>query len=166
MMNVVKLTLFCFVLGLIACNTKPDRPDPMLDPAYVPDPVSTTTPVTPVNTTTSGTTAGGTVHHYLCPNGCGGGPSAGTCPTCGTAYTHNQAWHNQTNNTTIPSTQTNTTTTNPTATATPTPPTEPAQNAAGVWHYTCNNGCAGGAGSAVACATCGQTLVHNTLYHQ
>ncbi len=43
---------------------------------------------------------------------------------------------------------------------------EPAQNAAGVWHYTCNNGCAGGAGSAIACAGCGTTLVHNSAYHQ
>jgi len=28
----------------------------------------------------------------------------------------------------------------------PTKPAEPAQNAAGVWHYTCPNGCAGGGG--------------------
>ena len=50
--------------------------------------------------------------------------------------------------------------------ATPTPPTaEPAQNTAGVWHYTCSNGCAGGAGSAIACASCGSTLSHNSAYH-
>ena len=44
-------------------------------------------------------------------------------------------------------------------------PAEPAQNAAGVWHYTCANGCAGGAGSAEGCATCGNVLVHNAAYH-
>ncbi|MBC7776815.1 MAG: hypothetical protein H7246_15380, partial [Phycisphaerae bacterium] len=42
---------------------------------------------------------------------------------------------------------------------------EPPQNAAGVWHYTCPKGCAGGAGSAIACATCGTTLTHNQGYH-
>ena len=51
-------------------------------------------------------------------------------------------------------------------TAPPTTTPEPAQNAAGVWHYTCSAGCAGGAGSAVACAKCGKTLAHNQTYHQ
>jgi hypothetical protein len=52
---------------------------------------------------------------------------------------------------------------------TTTPPTptnvEPAQNAAGVWHYTCSKGCAGGAGAAGPCGTCGGSLGHNTAYH-
>ncbi len=43
---------------------------------------------------------------------------------------------------------------------------EPPQNAAGVWHYTCSTGCAGGAGSAVPCKTCGKTLAHNQEYHK
>lgn len=34
-----------------------------------------------------------------------------------------------------------------------------------VWHYTCSKGCAGGAGSAVNCNTCGTLLVHNQAYH-
>lgn len=42
---------------------------------------------------------------------------------------------------------------------------EPAQNAAGVWHYTCSKGCAGGAGDAVNCNTCGNLLIHNAAYH-
>ena len=51
--------------------------------------------------------------------------------------------------------------------ATPATPTaEPAQNAAGVWHYTCSNGCEGGAGSAQPCSGCGSTLAHNSEYHQ
>ena len=89
------------------------------------------------------------VSHYICPNNCegSGGASEGTCPVCNSAYVHNQDYH------TTP------------AAATPTTTPEPPQNAAGVWHYTCSNGCEGGAGSAIACATCGATLVHNTLYH-
>ena len=39
------------------------------------------------------------------------------------------------------------------------------QNAGMVWHYTCSKGCAGGAGSAVNCVTCGGLLVHNQAYH-
>lgn len=42
---------------------------------------------------------------------------------------------------------------------------EPAQNASGVWHYICSNGCAGGSGVAGNCATCGAVLMHNGLYH-
>ncbi len=53
------------------------------------------------------------------------------------------------------------------ATTTTPPPTnlEPAQNTAGVWHYTCTKGCPGGAGSAVNCETCGIRLAHNQSYH-
>lgn len=51
------------------------------------------------------------------------------------------------------------------AVSTDAPKAEPPQNAEGVWHYTCTKGCAGGAGSATACATCGGTLVHNQAYH-
>ncbi|MBK6998057.1 MAG: hypothetical protein IPH31_25410 [Lewinellaceae bacterium] len=46
-----------------------------------------------------------------------------------------------------------------------TPPAEPAQNAAGLWHFTCPKGCKGGGGSAVPCATCGTTLTHSQSYH-
>lgn len=47
------------------------------------------------------------------------------------------------------------------------PPTaEPAQNAKGVWHYTCPKGCEGGAGAQGACAKCGTALAHNAAYHQ
>lgn len=56
-------------------------------------------------------------------------------------------------------------TTTPTDAANTTATTEAAQNAAGVWHYTCPNGDAGGAGSAVACSFCGATLTHNAAYH-
>lgn len=45
------------------------------------------------------------------------------------------------------------------------PTNEPPQNAAGVWHFICPKGCAGGAGAAVPCGQCGETLVHNQIYH-
>jgi len=104
----------------------------------------------------SGALAG--VQHYICPNNCqgSGGPEQGNCPVCGTAYLHNQAFHANDAQNQVPPTP------NP---VTPTPTAEPAQNAAGVWHYTCAKGCPGGAGAATACATCGGTLAHNAAYH-
>ncbi|MBT8220509.1 MAG: hypothetical protein KJP00_11825 [Bacteroidia bacterium] len=134
---------------------------------------STPTTTTPTPTTTA-PSATGVVFHYICPNNCAnsGGDAAGTCPVCGTAYQHNQAYHSQqTTTTTTPSTNNNGLSpiiqqpSNPGVV----PPTvntpEPAQNVAGVWHYTCPSGCAGGGGSAVACSSCGSTLQHNTAYH-
>jgi hypothetical protein len=58
---------------------------------------------------------------------------------------HNQAYHSQPQ------------------TTTPTP--QPQAAPAGVFHYTCPNGCAGGAAQAQACATCGTMLAHNQAYH-
>ena len=122
--------------------------------------VNESTPTSPqVNPTGAVAGTNANVQHYICPNNCAGsgGPAAGICPVCGTEYVHNQAFHNQTQ-------QVNTSGT-PGQPATP-PTPEPAQNASGVWHYTCPNGCDGGAGSAVACANCGTTLAHNAAYHQ
>ena len=109
----------------------------------------------------AGAAAGaGGAQHYVCPKGCkgGGGPAQGNCPVCGTAMAHNQAFHAQdTKNATAPS---------PTQMPAPAATTpEPAQNAAGVWHYTCGKGCAGGAGAAGNCAKCGGPLAHNSAYH-
>ncbi len=156
------------VLGLIACG--PSAEDSSVREAArnslsVPEtvaPPASTTPGAPPAVNTSG------VQHYICPNNCAGsgGPSAGTCPVCGSAYEHNQAYHN------TPASTQPVTTINPDGTPaespgaiTPPASTSPAQNAAGVYHYTCAKGCEGGAGSAVACATCGETLVHNQAYH-
>lgn len=109
------------------------------------------------------TTAKKEIQHYYCANKCegSGGDVAGVCPTCSTPYTHNQAWHDkdmflngplkvQSNAPQAPKTRAE----------------EPARNALGVWHYTCPEGCSGGAGKAVACKSCGTTLAHNALYHQ
>lgn len=59
----------------------------------------------------------------------------------------------------------------PEATITPAPAAapqtaEPAQNAKGVWHFTCPKGCEGGAGTQGNCAKCGSPLTHNAAYHQ
>lgn len=119
------------------------------------------TPATPPPTTAEPAQNAKGVWHYTCPKGCAGGAGAASpCPKCGTTLTHNQAYHGDAN----------TATTTPTMTApganpaTP-PAAEPAQNAKGVWHYTCSAGCPGGAGSASACAKCGKTLAHNSAYH-
>ncbi len=98
------------------------------------------------------------VPHYICPNNCAGsgGADQANCPVCGTAYVHNQAYHSQQPQTAPAPAPTQTL---------PTPAAEPAQNAAGVWHYTCAKGCAGGSGSAGTCASCGGALAHNTAYH-
>jgi len=115
-------------------------------------------PAAPTVSTPPAAAAGG-VQHYICPNNCqgSGGEVAGTCPSCGSAYVHNAAYHNQSGDAGA-------------AGANPMiqQPQEqaPAQNAAGIYHYTCSNGCAGGSGTAGTCAQCGGTLAHNQAYHQ
>ncbi|MFT6810591.1 MAG: hypothetical protein ACJA01_003836 [Saprospiraceae bacterium] len=146
----VSLVVFCLLLA--SCGGKSvDRPDPILTPEQVQQQATQqATPVIPPG----GVLAPG-VKHYTCPNNCAGsgGDAQGTCPGCGTAYAHNQAFHDQAiTQGTQPAAQPN---------AAPEPP----QNTAGIWHYTCSNGCAEGAGNAIACASCGNTLVHNTTYH-
>lgn len=92
------------------------------------------------------------VWHYTCSQGCTGGAGTATnCATCGGLLAHNAGYH---------------------ANANPTPTTitpgaaAPSQNAAGIWHYSCGNGCAGGSGAAGSCNTCGTALAHNQTYHQ
>ena len=109
--------------------------------------------------TSSGPAAG--VLHYICPNSCegSGGAAAGTCPVCGSEYTHNTAFH--------ANDAANTPALTPPSVPEGTPPPNPnaAQNAAGVWHYTCPAGCEGGAGAAGPCGKCGGELAHNTAFH-
>lgn len=126
-----------------------------------PTPPPATTPEPPQN-------AAG-VWHYTCPNGCeGGAGSAVACAKCGTTLAHNTAYHDTPSTpSTLPNGNANLTPVPSPNAAPPAPkPAEPAQNAAGIWHYICPSGCAGGAGSAVACSKCGTTLAHNTAYHQ
>lgn len=150
--------LLTLVLGLfLACSNNEKKPA-----GTTPQPADNTAPtITPppnINTGAANTTAAPAgVQHYICPNNCAGsgGPAAGTCPTCGTAYVHNTAYHNQStpgaaNSPMIQQPQ----------------QTSPAQNAAGVYHYTCPQGCSGGSGSAGTCPQCGSALAHNQAYHQ
>ena len=127
----------------------------------------------PAPAASSGTLASnGSVPHYICPNNCqgSGGPAAGTCPVCGSEYEHNKAYHDQSASTQSLNIESGNSDpvvdfSNLSTGTTPSTTAEPAQNAAGVWHYTCANGCAGGAGAAGTCATCGGALAHNTAYH-
>lgn len=109
------------------------------------------------------------VQHYICENNCenSGAAVAGNCPVCKNPYLHNTAFHaddllkggpiNVQSNATQPGAPITTTNTNRAP--------EPAQNANGVYHYTCSNGCAGGAGTTTNCKACGEALAHNTAYH-
>lgn len=118
--------------------------------------------IAPVSTTPPATTEPAQnekgVWHYTCAKGCAGGAGTATaCAKCGTTLAHNQAYHGPA--TTAPGTPGQTV-------QVPSPgQPEPAQNAAGVWHYTCPDGCAGGAGSSIACAKCSKQLAHNAAYH-
>lgn len=130
--------------------------DPTAAPTVAPAPPTTATPPTEPPQNAAG------VWHYTCPKGCkGGGGAATACAKCGTTLTHNTAYHAQPN---APTTAPSGTTTAPSTTPQKTP--EPAQNAAGVWHYTCPGGCPGGGGAAAPCGKCGKTLAHNSAYHQ
>lgn len=122
----------------------------------------------PATTAPAMVATGNGVEHYTCPNGHVGygGDTAGNCKQCGTALEHNQAFHAN-DAAATPNIQMNPSAGDMSAPAVQMPPAapSPAQNAAGVWHYTCAKGCAGGAGEAVACAKCGSPLEHNQAYH-
>ena len=151
-MKFFTLLLFIMVLGLTACKSTPDRPEAILDPETVEINQSTPAPIT-----ANPAAPANNLPHWYCTNSCegSGADAQGNCPVCGTAYLHNAAFHNQ-----APAG------TNPATPVTPpvTPPS-PAQNANGVYHYTCGNGCSGGAGAQGNCASCGGALAHNDAYH-
>jgi len=157
------------VISLCACNDKSDaRKQKARESLGVSETATQPNVVTPPPPTTEPAQNAEGVWHYTCAKGCAGGAgAAGTCATCGGQLAHNSAYHSTTNST---ATATNPITTNPITSPTtppiPPPTTEPAQNAAGVWHYTCSKGCAGGAGAVGPCGTCGGTLAHNAAYHQ
>jgi hypothetical protein len=105
------------------------------------------------------------VPHYICANNCENSNSstAGVCKTCNEPLSHNEAFHAQdflkNGPLNVPKYESgrNQSTTNQTPT--------PAQNSQGIFHYTCPNGCTGGAGSAGKCNVCGNDLEHNQAYH-
>lgn len=183
---IMVLFVFC---GCGSDGTSAGEAAPAQSTAATPAPgAATTTPPATPPTPEPAQNADG-VWHYTCPNGCeGGGGSAVACAGCGTTLAHNPVYHGNPAAPATPAGATTTSSATPAGltpsvmlndpskggqlggqaatTVTPTKAPEPPQNAAGVWHYTCPSGCAGGGGSAIACSGCGTTLVHNTAYHQ
>ena len=182
--NLFAFLVFCAVLPFYSCGsdsseagnsdtsgTTEAAPVPNSESAQLPGAISTD-PAAPGALQAPGADATAAkpatppsgVKHYTCPKNCkgSGGDAAGNCPVCGTAYVHNQAFHGAAPSATPGASPT------PGATATPIttpPPPSPAKNAAGVFHYTCAKGCAGGSGAAGKCASCGGELAHNAAYH-
>ncbi|MBT8265496.1 MAG: hypothetical protein KJO41_07045 [Bacteroidia bacterium] len=157
-LKILSLLIFSAVI-FISCNdaktstNTPKKEDPQpIDFSKTPN--STNSQTSNQTATEPAQNAQG-VYHYTCSQGCAGGAaSAVNCATCGNLLVHNQGYHANTN-----------TNQNDSPFMTP-PTTETGQNAAGVWHYTCGQGCAGGSGSAGNCSNCGSTLAHNQAYHQ
>ena len=145
----------CSILVLLSClfSCKTEEKKAPVNPLTVPfneRPV----PKLPNTNNTSVNVVGGV--HYICPNKCEGGSSntkGATCSVCKTPLAHNQAFHNTQNNTS------NT----PIATPETLPTSGP--NAAGQYHYTCTNGCIGGADAAGKCNSCNGDLAHNAAFH-
>ena len=126
------------------------------------------------------------VEHYICPNGHvgSGGSGEGSCSQCQALLVHNEAFHSNdpvSISPTSPPINSGAIIPQPSGAVSPVfqnaggpieaptfgnvPNLEPAKNANGVWHYVCEDGHGGGAGSASACSICGKTLVHNAGYH-
>ena len=163
--KILAIVLLSSVISFYACNEKADSRKKearealeISNPTSIPN-ATTPNPAIPNPATPEPAQNAEGVWHYTCSAGCAGGAgAAGNCATCGGALAHNSAYHANTNSTTT--TPPITPQINPTA-----PPATAAQNAAGVWHYTCSAGCAGGAGAAGNCGTCGGALAHNAAYH-
>ena len=140
--KILTILLFSTVITLYSCNEKSNSSKKVEE---TPKPYVSPTPKSSKNV--------GVVYHYTCSKGCQGGSDTATnCSNCGTLLVHNQAFHNNTNST-------------PTNAPFNPQTTNSGKNAAGIWHYTCVNGCAGGAGTAGNCNTCGNPLAHNQSYH-
>ena len=155
------IVLCCSALSFFSCNenkkdTKKDTKQDTLKPTKVVDSTTPSKAATTNPTTKEPAQSATGVWHYTCSIGCAGGAgSAVKCETCGNMLVHNTTYHAKANTTTSSAPFANP----------PAPAPEPSQNAAGVWHYTCTKGCAGGAGAAGSCSTCGGPLTHNTAYH-
>lgn len=166
-MTILRALFLFMIIGLTACggdaSNEGDNTDSGVENVTQVPSTPDMSNTTPPPTAEPAQNAEG-VWHYTCPNGCeGGSGSAVACSNCGTMLVHNKAYHSngvQDAQINMQDPQINM------GQQTPPPTPEPAQNASGVWHYTCPNGCDGGAGSASACANCGTQLVHNKSYHQ
>lgn len=150
--KILQVLLLCSFMALTACNDAKKEATPASSDGAVEMPTDMTNMTPPPTSTTPepAQNAEG-IWHYTCGKGCAGGAGmAGNCTVCGGPLAHNQAYHGAAASP---------------APATAAPAVDPPQNAAGVWHYTCGKGCAGGAGAAGTCTVCGGALAHNALYH-
>jgi hypothetical protein len=124
------------------------------------------TMVTPSSNASSGVLG---LQHYVCPNGCegSGGPNAGNCPVCGTAYIHNASYHAQTQSQPqVPASDPNAISPIFIDKSKASSATVTGNAAVGLEHYTCPNGCVGGGSNTSGnCSVCGAVLTHNTAYH-
>ena len=139
-----KLYLFIFICALTFSSCKEEKPKTIIDQNKVTQ----------------------NVKHYICNNNCenSGSDVAGNCPDCQTPYTHNVAYHSNDLLKSGPlKVESNATQSVPANNNVNAP--APAQNSAGVYHYTCGNGCNGGSGSVTNCTSCGEPLAHNQAYH-
>ena len=154
--KILAILLFSSVISFYACNNNTNAPKKeTVKPLEFSDSPTSPNATTPNQATTETAQNAAGVWHYICIKGCAGGAgSAVNCGTCGGLLAHNQAYHTNANSTSIP------------IPFTSPPAAESGKNTAGVWHYTCEKGCAGGSGIAGNCGTCGGTLAHNTAYHQ
>lgn len=149
----MRFIIFCFSLCIIACFSSCKDGDATVSSS---SPVASTAPTTSPSITPPSSSDGGSVEHYICPNGHvgSGAAEAGTCSNCGATLEHNAAFHN----TPPPADLTNqVNNVNPEA--------EPGTNP-GVEHYICPNGHVGSGGpGAGTCANCGAELLHNDAFH-
>jgi len=155
--------LFVAFVFLSSCSSSPDRPQPVMTQAQH-DAVNAESAALQAQKAAQAATAAAsspsTLHYYCATHPDKGGSDQGTCSECGLALVHNQAFHNTPSapgSPAVPGAPT-------TIPATPAAPAA-ATNAAGVYHYSCSNGCAGGAAAQANCTTCGNPLVHNAAFH-
>jgi len=152
-LKLIAVVVFSSVLSFSSCKeaTKAPEKEP-LRTLTIEDLATPQTPTTqnPAALEAPQNTMG--VWHYTCSQGCAGGAGAATnCATCGGLLAHNAAYHANMN---------------PTPTFASPAAAAPSQNAAGIWHYSCGKGCAGGSGAAGTCNICGTAMAHNQAYHQ
>lgn len=152
---------------IASCNNTPSRPAPVMTQAQH-DAVNAESAALQAQKASQASAAASfsspsTLHYYCATHPEKGGSDQGSCPDCGAALIHNQAFHNTPATPAAPAATSTPIVpgSNPVAPATP----AAATNAAGVYHYTCSNGCAGGAGAQANCTSCGNPLAHNAAYH-
>ncbi len=161
--------IFITMVLLASCASTPERPSPVMTQAQH-DAINAESAAIEAQKAAQKANAAvaspSTLHYYCATHPNKGGGEQGTCPDCGLALVHNAAFHNQVPSATpSPAGSINA----PSSLPAPSIPTatspEPAMNADGVYHYTCSNGCEGGAGALADCTTCGNPLAHNAAYH-